>query len=558
MAISLKVMNNPARAALIWGAVLLMTALNTILANAAHQAANLELSSAIYDQALWNLSQGHGLNSSMAALPNFAPLLVVYTPLYWLGAGMPVIFLAQNFIVALGVIPLSRLADHLFDNQPSAGPIFAMIYALFPLPVGLEPGLLALPALLLVLEGAERRKRMALLAGALLALLAREDMAIPVMAIGAYLYYWKRQTHVGIGLALAAGLYYAAAVTWFGAALPSFALNQGNSLSDLLSHPISLLSDAASSEISGQLILLLAGVAFLPLLNLPTIFLLSLSMVVPFLNTHGESRLFNGTPQLVGFVFLYMGALFGARTLHGLCTGRRLALANWIPPMIIPCTFIVLLLKATSPGPYPGKATPFEKIRSAIPAGASLSAPARYAPRLSRRKELILTHHLKPIHLLTPIKHTSLHLIDVRYDKGRRYDLLHRMGYTPLSRQGPLLLLTQGRKPNEPLPLWLTASLKSGGEAEIRAIAARELGRRIEVRALGALFRAAGDPHAIVRKAVVRALGRIAHAQVKGVLKRLADDVEPGVRHLAIAALACLAEKLPIPARRKCIDAIRD
>ena len=84
---------------------------------------------AIYDQALWLLANGHEPFSTVVSRPLFAdhfqPGLVLLTPLYWLGLGVPGILAVQSIGLALTAPALFVLA-----RAYGASPPFAAIPAL--------------------------------------------------------------------------------------------------------------------------------------------------------------------------------------------------------------------------------------------------------------------------------------------------------------------------------------------------------------------------------------------------------------------------------------------
>jgi len=146
----------------------------------------------IYDQGIWLLSRFENPFITVRGLPyfghhaNFSTLLLV--PFYWLGAGPRFLYITETIMLAAGAMPLWLLGRHLLNNAWIA--LFpAIAYLLYP---SLEwinrwhfhPDALIITPLLFAWWFARIERWRPFIAAIILALLAKEDAAIAVAAMG--------------------------------------------------------------------------------------------------------------------------------------------------------------------------------------------------------------------------------------------------------------------------------------------------------------------------------------------------------------------------------------
>ena len=85
--------------ALVWLAALAYVVVLSAEAVSAHRAFVTGFDTALYDQYLWLLANGHDTFSTIVSKPmladHFQPGLVLLTPLYWLDAGVPALLVVQ-------------------------------------------------------------------------------------------------------------------------------------------------------------------------------------------------------------------------------------------------------------------------------------------------------------------------------------------------------------------------------------------------------------------------------------------------------------------------------
>ena len=114
-----------------------------------------------FEQPLWNTSNGRFMEQSDFAYStsgfavDWMPLLVVFTPIYWLLPSPHTLFFVETLILGLGALPLFWLARDKFKSRP-VGLLFAAVYLANPtleyfnlLPSRAGPGCLALRLLFL-------------------------------------------------------------------------------------------------------------------------------------------------------------------------------------------------------------------------------------------------------------------------------------------------------------------------------------------------------------------------------------------------------------------------
>ncbi|HEX8681494.1 MAG TPA: DUF2079 domain-containing protein [Ardenticatenaceae bacterium] len=189
-----------------------------------HRALNTGYDLGIYDQTIWNLSQGRIWQTTLVYetagyYDHFEPILVLFVPLYWLWPDVRVLLIAQAVALGLGSLPIYLYAYRRLGTATRASvPIalaIAAAYLAYPAlhhanlndfhEVALLPPLLGF-ALYGLLTG--QRRVMFIFLG--LCLLVKEDVAVTALAFGVYIMLLKPH-----GFRRRDGLFVAAfAVTW--------------------------------------------------------------------------------------------------------------------------------------------------------------------------------------------------------------------------------------------------------------------------------------------------------------------------------------------------------
>jgi uncharacterized membrane protein len=149
-----------------------------------------------FEQPLWNTSNGRFMEqsdfaySTSAFAVDWMPLLILFTPIYWLLPSPHTLFFIETLILALGALPIFWLARDKFKRAP-VGLLFAAVYLLNPtleyfnlLPFNLRaPGLVCLLYAFYFFEKGAKW-RFALFA--LLAIATRTEVSLIIAMFGLY------------------------------------------------------------------------------------------------------------------------------------------------------------------------------------------------------------------------------------------------------------------------------------------------------------------------------------------------------------------------------------
>ncbi|MDO8363837.1 MAG: DUF2079 domain-containing protein [Actinomycetota bacterium] len=153
----------------------------------------------IYDQAIWLLSRGHAFISVRGMNfwgHHFNPLLLLFVPFYWLGAGPSFLYVVQACVLGLGGVPVYLIARDKFKN-PWMGLLFTVAYLMYA-PVQwiswamFHPEALVITPFLFAWWFATKERWGWFFAMVLLALSTREDTALAVIMMGLVLLVYMR------------------------------------------------------------------------------------------------------------------------------------------------------------------------------------------------------------------------------------------------------------------------------------------------------------------------------------------------------------------------------
>jgi uncharacterized membrane protein len=391
-------------AVVVWVGAALYAGALSLESIADHEAFRTGVDTAIYDQLLWLLAHWHDPFSTVISRPmlgdHFQPGLVLFTPIYWLGLGVPGILTVQSIGLALTAPALFALARH-SGASPRVASIPAMLWLACPWVASVNlfefrPPAFA-PVLLVLSVLAALRGRNGLLAlTALLALSLKEDIALTYIVLGILLaYHGKRR--VG-------GIVTAGAIVWFivagqmigalGGSYDAFgrrfagdrANSTGGALLWSLDHPVHTLSDIVSQSGPDLLVMFLStgGLAILApswmLLALPTGAFNALSAYMPQHDLVFHYHL--GT--ITG---LFIAAAMGAGQLGSLARPARFALTGTIS--------VALLVALIGGGWIHGfsdtiklEKDPTERVLQRIPPDVPVAAVRSLLPHLTHRTEI--------------------------------------------------------------------------------------------------------------------------------------------------------------------------
>lgn len=165
----------------------------------------------IFDQVIWNISQGNGAMSSILGNRHFfgehvSPVLYLLAPLYLVFSTPAVILIAQSVALALGAFPIYKLACKQLASQQLAI-VFASMYLCYqPLRnvnlYDFHPVAFTTPLLLFAFYYGEQRKYMWFGLFVFLALLCKEEVASIVFIFGVYIACVQKREKLGIALSL--------------------------------------------------------------------------------------------------------------------------------------------------------------------------------------------------------------------------------------------------------------------------------------------------------------------------------------------------------------------
>jgi uncharacterized membrane protein len=300
-------------------------------------------------QAIWSTAEGRPLETTDVSGVQFTrlgahvdPVLMLFTPLWWLWSSPEMLLVAQAAIVALGALPAFWLGRRWLgdDRLAAAG---AAVYLLYPALqhatlFDFHPVTLAAPLLMFCIWAAEEARWVVLAGCATLAALTQEQVGVMLVAVAV----WLAIRHPG--RRRAAALLGAGALAWVAIALtviiPAFSIDGDNphikrysSLGDgpgeivttIVTRPWDALEIVATPGRLGYVVALL-----LPLLLLPLAAPLLAAVVVPQLaiNLFASS----GPVQTVEYhyavvlvPFLVAASLLGLARLHERRWPARLA-----------------------------------------------------------------------------------------------------------------------------------------------------------------------------------------------------------------------------------------
>jgi uncharacterized membrane protein len=191
-------------------------------------------------QAVWSTAHGDVLEvtsltgdqiSRLGA--HFDPLLAAFAPLWWLWPDPSLLLVAQAVGVALGAIPVYRLASRHLHSE-SAGLGFALVYLLYPATQWLvlddvHTVAFATPLLLFAFEYLDRGRLLPFAVAAGLACLTKEHVALTVAMLGVWYGLARGERRTGAIVAVAGVLVALVATTVI---VPHFHPGEGSPFAD--------------------------------------------------------------------------------------------------------------------------------------------------------------------------------------------------------------------------------------------------------------------------------------------------------------------------------------
>jgi uncharacterized membrane protein len=402
--ISTRARSVSAWAVAVWAGAAVYAVALSLESIADHESFRTGFDTAIYDQLLWLLANGHESFSTVLNRPlladHFQPGLVLLTPLYWLGLGVPGLYVAQSVGLAATAPALYALASASGASRALAAiPAFAWLACpwvatvnLFEFrPTAFLPVLLALSALAVV----ERRD--VLLAGSmLLALSLKEDVTLTYLVLGVLIVLQGRRRTGALVVAASAIWYVAAsrAIEALGGSYDTFgqrfAGDRGESVGDALvwhlQHPLGALSDIVTESVPG-LLALLASTGGLPLLAPSWLLLAAPSAAYNALSAYTPQHDLAHHYHLGTLAGLFVASAVGVARVGRLGMRGRIVVAAGLGLVAL----VALGGGAWAHGERDGVALDRETTERAlgrIPEDASVAAALPLLPHLSHRVEV--------------------------------------------------------------------------------------------------------------------------------------------------------------------------
>ena len=238
-----------------------------------------------YVQLTWNLAGGRGPRVSLPEMhawgDHLSPIMYAFVPMFWLAPRPVALLIAQSVALALGALAVFGIARRrLGDERPAAA--FALLYLGNPSLHGINvrdfhAAALAIPLLLAAIYAAESGRLGLFTAASALTLLCREDAALPLIGLGAWLAVGRRRFILGMATAAAALVILVVDIGWV---IPSYRdapyphlgryAHLGGSFGDILAgmarHPLHALGSVLTTGRLIYVLALLAPLGFLPLL----------------------------------------------------------------------------------------------------------------------------------------------------------------------------------------------------------------------------------------------------------------------------------------------------
>lgn len=370
----------------------------------------------IQDQVVWNTAHGRWYQSSLEVSnylgDHFQPLMAVLALPYRIWPSAYVLLAFQTIVLALGAIPLYRLASRRL-NSPLIGLLFATLYLLYP-SVGyinrfdFHWEATAIPLLIAAVDAADEERWKAMSLFLFLALFGKEDIGLTVSAFGFWL-AWRKRTWIGAAWGVAGLAYSLVALFVFIPAfrgIPSDTLNRYGWLGDtplqmvqtLILDPGSVASHLAQPQTAIFLLTLLGPVLFIPLFSSQSLVLLPAIGYNLLAQNHPPQQTiyFQYVAPLIPFVLT--STIYGAERLLTFAPARHSRLLRF-SLLVTLFTFALWHVTAIS-----NPLVDNERASSAwyrlpneqairrgldqIPAGSSLFTTNHYTPHLTHRQAI--------------------------------------------------------------------------------------------------------------------------------------------------------------------------
>jgi uncharacterized membrane protein len=366
----------------------------------------------IYDQGIWLLSRFTTPFMTVRGLHFFGhhmnPALLLFVPFYWLGAGPHFLLVVQVVAQAAGAGAIYLLArDRLGDRWLAvalAGVLLLQPSYQFFTWEFFHPDALAIAPLLFAYWAARARRWKVFLPTAVLAAACKEDVALALIVVGVLIVV-RGDRRLGLVTSAAAAVWFVVATRvlipafngigpFYDSFFAEFGKTPGDIAINAARHPAHTIAVATRSDRLNYYRMMLAPVAFLPLLALPTLAVGGPMLVINALSSFPYQR----------EIRYHYAALVVAGVM--LATVEAIALLARTPPwrrflvaLVVTTSFGATVAWGPSPlstkyhtGYWPLSADPRLGAKRAavrlIPAGAATSAHYDFVPHLSHRRRI--------------------------------------------------------------------------------------------------------------------------------------------------------------------------
>jgi uncharacterized membrane protein len=361
-------------------------------------------------QASWLLANGRGFMTTRGMQVfghHFSPGYLLFAPAYWLGAGAQFLGVVNTAAITLGAVPLYALGrHHLKSDWFGLGIATAYLFHFLPqwlIWESFHPENIAMPALFAAFYFATTRRWRWYWVAVVFALLWKEDVALVVVMLGIFVFFFFKNRRVG-------ALTFAAGATWFliatkliqpyfspaGAVYDSLFGPLGSSGTDVVlnsvRHPAVVARTLGNNGAEGGAYALIRAYGFVPLGG-AVVFMLGIPQtVIDFLSVEAFTR----DPRTHYFTLPFVAITLAATWVLG---NRRRASIAWV--LLFVMLIGVAATKNEGVGPWtfnstkgfwPQHDTPVQDdLREAlrlIPAEAGVSANDFLVPHLSERPQI--------------------------------------------------------------------------------------------------------------------------------------------------------------------------
>lgn len=376
--------------------------------------------SAIYDQGFWLVSRGHSFMTvrGMDFWGHHVNLIaIVFVPFYWLGAGLPFLYVVQAVVLGLAAWPVYLIARDAF-RTPWMGGVFAIVYLLYA-PVqwisraDFHPEALVICPFMFAWWFATKERWTAFWVMVVISLSIREDVALAVVMMGIVLLVhmrhapdFRRVRKMAILTSLVGALWYVAATK---VVLPLF--NDGEEpfyityfyghygkdsveiLSTMIQRPDRVISDAVQHDRLVFYKQMGWPMGWTFLFN-PLALLMALpQLVASVITATPYARMIRYQYTAVMNAPIVIASIYGARTVWNRFPWAKIVLPLWL----LGCAYTTNVAWSPSPlsdanytvwaGPSPRHASLNEAL-SLIPDDAAVVATYQLGPHLAHREDL--------------------------------------------------------------------------------------------------------------------------------------------------------------------------